>query len=48
MQEIADCDDLFYLVVASLCPGIFGQEMVKAGLCLGLFGGTQPRDGAFD
>lgn len=25
----------------SLCPAIFGHEMVKAGLVLGLFGGSQ-------
>ncbi|KAK2158883.1 hypothetical protein LSH36_162g05033 [Paralvinella palmiformis] len=25
----------------SLCPGIYGHEMVKAGLVLGLFGGSQ-------
>jgi len=25
----------------SLCPSIYGHEMVKAGLVLGLFGGTQ-------
>ena len=25
----------------SLCPTIFGHELVKAGLVLGLFGGAQ-------
>ena len=25
----------------SLCPTIYGHEMVKAGLVLGLFGGSQ-------
>ena len=40
IQAIADTPDLFTLIVASMCPGIFGHEMVKAGLCLGLFGGT--------
>lgn len=29
----------FRLLVHSLCPSIFGHEMVKAGLVLGLFGG---------
>lgn len=28
------------LLVASLCPSIFGQELVKFGLLLSLFGGT--------
>ncbi|XP_035783583.1 DNA helicase MCM8-like [Anopheles albimanus] len=29
----------FRLLVQSLCPSIYGHEMVKAGLLLGLFGG---------
>uniref|UniRef100_A0A0K2TGH0 Minichromosome maintenance 8 n=1 Tax=Lepeophtheirus salmonis TaxID=72036 RepID=A0A0K2TGH0_LEPSM len=32
--------DLFKGLVNSLCPTIFGHELVKAGLLLGLFGGT--------
>lgn len=28
-------------LTSSLCPAIYGQEMVKAGLVLGLFGGSQ-------
>ena len=28
------------LLVASLCPSIYGHRLVKAGLLLGLFGGT--------
>ena len=31
----------FELLVASLCPDIFGQTRVKAGLILALLGGTQ-------
>eukprot|EP00904_Undaria_pinnatifida_P002232 jgi/Undpi1/12009/HiC_scaffold_4.g01708.m1 len=38
--EVAQDDDPFGLVVSSLCPSIFGHEIVKAGLILGLFGGT--------
>ncbi|XP_033102816.1 DNA helicase MCM8-like [Anneissia japonica] len=41
IQEIQAQDDLFKLIVGSLCPAIYGHEMVKAGLLLGLFGGTQ-------
>jgi DNA replicative helicase MCM subunit Mcm2 (Cdc46/Mcm family) len=32
--------DVLSLVVASACPSIFGQEVVKAGMLLALFGGT--------
>ncbi len=30
-------------IVNSLCPSIYGHELVKAGLCLALFGGTQQK-----
>jgi DNA helicase MCM8 len=32
---------LFRLVVQSLCPAIYGHELVKAGLTLALFGAAQ-------
>ncbi|XP_014673549.1 PREDICTED: DNA helicase MCM8-like isoform X2 [Priapulus caudatus] len=41
VREIQAEPQLFRLVVNSLCPAIYGHEMVKAGLVLGLFGGTQ-------
>ncbi|XP_047513532.1 DNA helicase MCM8-like isoform X2 [Pieris napi] len=41
IQEIHATEDVFRLLVHSLCPTIFGQEAVKAGLILGLFGGTE-------
>jgi hypothetical protein len=28
------------LIVNSICPAIFGQEIVKLALCLAVFGGT--------
>lgn len=37
--------DTFKLLVNSLCPQIFGHEMVKAGLLLVLMGGRQRIDG---
>ena len=41
VQEIhAYKSELLKLLVASLCPSIYGNELVKAGLLLGLFGGT--------
>ena len=44
-REIAGTDCLGRLV-ASLCPTIFGHDLVKFGLLLGMFGGT--RQGAGD
>lgn len=48
ISEIATQPDPFGLIVASVCPGIFGHELVKVGLLLGLFGGTNnnPSGGA--
>ena len=41
--------ELFKLLVSSLCPSIYGHELVKAGLLLALFGGTSKytNDSAF-
>ncbi|XP_071552427.1 DNA helicase MCM8-like [Panulirus ornatus] len=39
IQEIQAEPYLFKLLVASLCPAIYGHELVKAGLVLCLFGG---------
>uniref|UniRef100_A0A8D1F4G2 DNA helicase MCM8 n=1 Tax=Sus scrofa TaxID=9823 RepID=A0A8D1F4G2_PIG len=41
IQEIQSEENLFKLIVNSLCPVIFGHELVKAGLALALFGGSQ-------
>ena len=41
IKQVASLDDTFRLIVNSLCPGIFGHELVKAGLALSLFGGCQ-------
>ncbi|XP_057199644.1 DNA helicase MCM8 isoform X2 [Triplophysa rosa] len=41
IQEIQAQDDLFKLIVNSLCPAIYGHVLVKAGLALALFGGCQ-------
>ncbi|CAG9796545.1 unnamed protein product [Diatraea saccharalis] len=45
IQEIHASDDVFRLLVHSLCPTIFGHEAVKAGLILGLIGGTELENG---
>ncbi|XP_071080734.1 DNA helicase MCM8-like [Haliotis cracherodii] len=41
IEEIHSQDNLFRLLVGSLCPTIYGHELVKAGLTLGMFGGGQ-------
>lgn len=41
INAIRNEDNLFRLFAASLCPTIYGHEMVKAGLVLGLVGGSQ-------
>ncbi|XP_053316387.1 DNA helicase MCM8 isoform X2 [Spea bombifrons] len=41
IQEIQAEENLMKLIVNSLCPTIYGHEVVKAGLSLALFGGCQ-------
>ncbi|XP_067900466.1 DNA helicase MCM8 isoform X1 [Heterodontus francisci] len=41
IQEIQAEENLLKLFVNSLCPAIYGHELVKAGLALALFGGCQ-------
>ncbi|RVE46463.1 hypothetical protein evm_008873 [Chilo suppressalis] len=45
IQEIHASENVFRLLVHSLCPTIFGHEAVKAGLILGLVGGTELENG---
>lgn len=40
IKNIGSEPDIFKILVHSLCPRIFGHEMVKAGLLLSLFGGS--------
>ena len=40
-REIAAGRDCLGRLVASLCPTIFGHDLVKFGLLLGMFGGTR-------
>ncbi|KAJ3446597.1 intein-containing DNA helicase mcm8 precursor [Anaeramoeba flamelloides] len=44
IRDIASDRKVFRLIVNSICPRIFGHEVVKAGLCLALFGGTQQNE----
>lgn len=39
-QAIQAEQHLFKMLVGSLCPAIYGHELVKAGLILCLFGGV--------
>ena len=43
IQKLSERKDLFHLLIKSVCPSIFGNELVKAGLVLSLFGGTDYR-----
>ena len=40
IKEIYNTPNIFSLLVHSLCPSIYGHEMIKAGLLLSLFGGN--------
>ncbi len=43
IHKISERRDLFPLLVKSVCPSIFGNELVKTGQLLCLFGGTDYR-----
>lgn len=43
IHKLAERKDLFPLLVKSVCPSIFGNELVKTGQLLALFGGTDYR-----
>lgn len=43
IHKISERRDLFPLLIKSICPSIYGHELVKAGLLLSLFGGTDYR-----
>ncbi|XP_043260243.1 DNA helicase MCM8-like [Colletes gigas] len=40
IKEVYSKPNIFPLLVHSLCPSIYGNEMIKAGLILSLFGGN--------
>jgi DNA helicase MCM8 len=42
--QVANHPTPFALIVASICPTIYGHELVKAGLALSLFGGSRHYD----
>ena len=43
IHKISERKDLFALLIKSICPSIFGNEIVKVGMIMSLFGGTDHR-----
>jgi len=48
IREMGCEPDIFRLIIHSICPAIFGHEIVKVGLVLTLFGGVQRYTNAKD
>ncbi|KAK5581664.1 hypothetical protein RB653_001701 [Dictyostelium firmibasis] len=48
IKEIAEHPNIFKLISNSICPTIYGHELVKAGLTLALFGGNPNRSNGAD
>lgn len=40
IQRLSEQRDVFPLLVKSLCPAIYGHELLKAGLVLAILGGA--------
>lgn len=40
IEEMKGNENIFYSLIKSFCPTIYGHDMVKAGLLLGLVGGS--------
>lgn len=43
IHKVSERRDVFQLLIKSICPSIYGHELVKTGLLLSLFGGTDYR-----
>ncbi|EGR28289.1 minichromosome maintenance deficient 8, putative, partial [Ichthyophthirius multifiliis] len=41
VQNLSNNPLIFYILIKSLCPTIFGHELIKAGLLLAILGGSQ-------
>ncbi|BES89408.1 DNA replication licensing factor [Nesidiocoris tenuis] len=44
IQEIHDEENIFRLLVNSICPAVYGHELVKTGILLSLFGGADQQN----
>lgn len=40
INEMKSDPNIFYSLIKSFCPTIFGQELVKLGILLGMIGGS--------
>lgn len=40
VEQMKEDKNIFYSLIKSFCPTIFGHELVKAGLLLGIVGGS--------
>jgi len=40
INEMKRDPNIFYSLIKSFCPTIFGQELVKLGILLGMIGGS--------
>jgi DNA replicative helicase MCM subunit Mcm2 (Cdc46/Mcm family) len=40
INEMKNNPNIYYSLVKSFCPTIYGQELIKAGLLLGILGGS--------
>lgn len=52
IQKLAETKEIFYILVKSMCPTIYGHEIMKAGILLAIVGGsnistTQTTDNVF-
>ncbi len=41
IEQLAQKNNIFHLLIKSICPTIYGNELVKAGLVLAILGGSQ-------
>lgn len=40
INKLSEQKNIFYLLVKSVCPAIYGHELMKAGILFAIIGGT--------